>query len=1116
MKKILLCLSVLWTGMVSAQPMLVGTIPNASSNFIQGNALVFFTSGDSLMVTDGTAGGTVLVKNGFTHPKPVTTVGDLLYFVSGSGELWRSDGTEPGTYLLRTFSSPEIENIYKSGSNLYFSGVTVAEGRELYRSDGTTGGTILLKDIYTGSGNGIGYIDYLQVGGTLYFQATDATHGKELWKTDGTTGGTVLVKDVWSGTGSGYVNGLWESNGVLYFGGNDGTHGTELWKSDGSSGGTVMVKDVNPGAPNGFVGNEILTANNEVFFVANDATQKLNVWKTDGTEPGTILIKDVDAPFAYSDISLFYTKEDHVYFSVYSHLSGEMSLWETDGTNMGTSLYKVLIVPFYGIMVQRVMNGIFFLMIMDGTNAYMVVTDGTENGSFVKEVGYGGDVAIWNIAELNNHIVFGVTGQSGYFFGHYKSDGTESGSGYFTGPAMDVPASEVVIGNKLFFAKDDGAFDYTGLYNPDNYRQLFSTDLTNTSTFRDEYSISLIGSGNLFNLNGNLLFTTQNSPYDNSRPQKKQLWIHNTNPSQCLSSGSLLREFWDNETGTTIASVPFETSIPDTSFLLTSFAGPSNVGTFYGARYRGYVCAPASGSYRFWISSNDASELWLSTDESPANKVKIASVATFTDPLQWNKFPSQQSASIVLEAGKRYYIEALHKQNAGTDHLAVGWQLPDNTYERPIAGTRLSPYVNQTPTVSVSILQNSNFEGDVTVQADATDADGEILKVEFYINEEKVGEALSAPFTYTIENAYGWYTVWAVATDNSGATARSDQAVAHYLLSPKRFILVDATTDQDIHGIEDNSMIRMFPTRKINIRYNPVGNPGSVVFTVDDVQHRIESVAPFALGGDNNGDYHPVTNLQTGNHWLTAKEYSGSNGTGQLLYTRSVEFTIDSVIVLSSQYISHFTLYDTETNEAVRFMTNSTEIDLANQPVNEPAIVAYTHPATVGSVRLSYGDLNRMENQAPYSLFGDINGNLNSGALLPGFHELSATPYTSNNGGGQEGYSLAITLHVKGAPGTLRSATIDETSIHIGANLRCYPNPASTHVAIELKSDAASRGLVEIYDLSGTLREKLYDGFLSEQEQMTLNWKLAGVAPGVYLVKVTMDESVYTEKLIVK
>jgi hypothetical protein len=50
--------------------------------------------------------------------------------------------------------------------------------------------------------------------------------------------------------------------------------------------------------------------------------------------------------------------------------------------------------------------------------------------------------------------------------------------------------------------------------------------------------------------------------------------------------------------------------------------------------------------------------------------------------------------AIALTAGQRYYIEALQKDGGGGDHLAVGWQLPSGTLERPIPGTRLSPWVN--------------------------------------------------------------------------------------------------------------------------------------------------------------------------------------------------------------------------------------------------------------------------------------------------------------------------------------------------------------------------------------------------------------------------------------
>jgi hypothetical protein len=45
-----------------------------------------------------------------------------------------------------------------------------------------------------------------------------------------------------------------------------------------------------------------------------------------------------------------------------------------------------------------------------------------------------------------------------------------------------------------------------------------------------------------------------------------------------------------------------------------------------------------------------------------------------------------------LVQGKKYYIEALHKQGAGTDHIAVGWMLPNFSTQRPIPGRHLSPF----------------------------------------------------------------------------------------------------------------------------------------------------------------------------------------------------------------------------------------------------------------------------------------------------------------------------------------------------------------------------------------------------------------------------------------
>jgi hypothetical protein len=160
-------------------------------------------------------------------------------------------------------------------------------------------------------------------------------------------------------------------------------------------------------------------------------------------------------------------------------------------------------------------------------------------------------------------------------------------------------------------------------------------------------------------------------------------------------TGAILREVWTDVAGTSIADLRNAPGFPDkpsATHLAPAFETPVNWADDYGTLLRGYLYPPATGEYVFWVSGDDQCELWLSTDDQPKNKVRIAFVPEWSDPNQWTKFPEQQSAPVVLKAGRRYYIEALQKEGGGGDSLSVGWKGPDGTDERPIPGARLAPF----------------------------------------------------------------------------------------------------------------------------------------------------------------------------------------------------------------------------------------------------------------------------------------------------------------------------------------------------------------------------------------------------------------------------------------
>ncbi|HXP61686.1 MAG TPA: FecR domain-containing protein [Dongiaceae bacterium] len=168
-----------------------------------------------------------------------------------------------------------------------------------------------------------------------------------------------------------------------------------------------------------------------------------------------------------------------------------------------------------------------------------------------------------------------------------------------------------------------------------------------------------------------------------------------------LITGSLSSDAWAVPPGTAFADAPARgTRLSQTGLS----AAPVNT----VERLRGYLLAPVSGDYTFWIGTpNDetAAELWLSADDHRARQRRIAylkppptathgtAAARQKGPSRKRgsnsaleadvqRYPSQESAPQRLVEGRRYYLEIWH-EGVGPATIALCWRRPGDPAAAP-------------------------------------------------------------------------------------------------------------------------------------------------------------------------------------------------------------------------------------------------------------------------------------------------------------------------------------------------------------------------------------------------------------------------------------------------
>lgn len=219
--------------------------------------------------------GDIVTGGASSNPRILGNLGGFTYFMagaSGARSLYKTDGTLAGTSIVKTTNSISETTVFKPaklGNKIVFASNVTGSGSEMWVTDGTSAGTFLLKDIESGAMGSISdFNPGVVVGGKFYFNANDSTNGDELWVTDGTSAGTQLVKDICSGNCSSSPRYFFAIGSTLYFWTvvdnptSMSQSASILWKSDGTSAGTVQMQDYRP-----LAASQAYTTSTSSFFV---------------------------------------------------------------------------------------------------------------------------------------------------------------------------------------------------------------------------------------------------------------------------------------------------------------------------------------------------------------------------------------------------------------------------------------------------------------------------------------------------------------------------------------------------------------------------------------------------------------------------------------------------------------------------------------------------------------------------------------------------------------------------------------------------------------------------------------------------------------------------------
>lgn len=426
----------------------------AGSTYLLFSARMSWTSGYELSRSDGTAAGTVPVRDTFvstygSEPIAFVTVGNVTYFTARNENyngLYRTDGTPTGTVLLANYY--QVRDLTRAGGRLFFFAMQTVGGDEaLYKIENATSSPQLLK-------GGMEFAYRLtEVGNIVYFaQSGFEPSYDNFWRSDGTVAGTIILRQFNS------VTQIFNYNGTAMLGVLNNA-GLELWKSNGTTATTTKVTDLTSSTFRHYEMRPYGIAGGVYFFGLENGTHGYEMWRTNGTAAGTFMIQDLrtgDTSFPIDfDIADAAAFQNTLYFSAKDN-AGVWALFKT-GTTAG-SIVKIKDLNGRGVLLEPLPDKLMIFTESADAKSYLWASDGTAAGTTNLKA-LGTRIEYIDPAIVNNVMYFNVsnnTYDSEWSIvptsneALWRSDGTACGTFVFNIGAYRPHPMEV-LGTKLIF-----------------------------------------------------------------------------------------------------------------------------------------------------------------------------------------------------------------------------------------------------------------------------------------------------------------------------------------------------------------------------------------------------------------------------------------------------------------------------------------------------------------------------------------------------------------------------------------------------------------------------------------------------------------------------------------